>query len=166
MLVLQIRLKVRAPTFFHFGCGFAALDNCTFKRPFDTQERVEVKFEAEAKIHIQDKIRKGALVHVWSYILEFENAINPFPVRKLAILQWKRIAKYNVIETEKIVKKAVELQNAGLKSKDALHIACAIEAKADYFITTDKTILKKLKDYKEISVVDPVSFLMAPEGSQ
>jgi len=94
------------------------LDNCTFNRPFDTQERVEVKFEAEAKIHIQDKIRKGELVHVWSYILEFENAINPFPIRKLAILQWKRIAKYNVIET------------------------------------------------KEISVVDPVSFLMALERSQ
>jgi len=30
--------------------GEGHLDNCTFNRPFDTQERVEVKFEAEAKL--------------------------------------------------------------------------------------------------------------------
>ena len=44
----------------------------------------------------------------------------------------------------------------GLKSKDALHIACAIEGKAEYFLTTDDKILKKGKHIKEIKIIDPI----------
>ncbi len=53
----------------------------------------------------------------------------------------------------------------GLKSKDALHIACAIEGKAEYFITTDDKILKKIKGLKEIEVVDPIQFITILEGA-
>jgi hypothetical protein len=35
------------------------------------------------------------------------------------------------------------LTEIGLKAKDALHIAGAIEGKANYFLTTDGEILKK-----------------------
>ena len=45
------------------------LDTCTFNRPFDSQIRPNIKLETEAKIFIQDKIRSGELVLVWSYIL-------------------------------------------------------------------------------------------------
>ncbi len=54
----------------------------------------------------------------------------------------------------------------GLKSKDALHIACAVEAKVDYFITTDKAILKKLGKNLQISIISPVDFLMELEEKQ
>ena len=47
----------------------------------------------------------------------------------------------------------------GLKAKDALHIACAIEGKANYFLTTDDEILKKCSTYKEVSVINPLEFL-------
>ncbi len=44
-------------------------------------------------------------------------------------------------------------------TKDALHIACAIEAAADYFITTDALIIKKLHGFSEIQVVNPLDFI-------
>ncbi len=139
------------------------LDNCTFNRPFDDQARLEIKFEAEAKLHIQEKARAGKLDLVWSYILEYENAQNPFPIRRYIIYQWKRIANQNVLENDDIIRKAEELEEKGLKAKDALHIACAIVAKAEYFITTDKEILKKTKDLKEIKVIDPINFILQME---
>jgi predicted nucleic acid-binding protein len=39
------------------------------------------------------------------------------------------------------------LTEIGLKAKDALHIAGAIEGKANYFLTTDGEILKKCSTY-------------------
>ena len=51
-----------------------------------------------------------------------------------------------------------------LKSKDALHIACAIEGKAEYFLTTDDKILKKGKHIKEIKIIDPIEFIKILEA--
>ena len=49
--------------------------------------------------------------------------------------------------------------NLGVKSKDALHVACAVDAKCDYFLTTDDRILKKLKNFEDIAVINPLSFI-------
>jgi predicted nucleic acid-binding protein len=46
-----------------------------------------------------------------------------------------------------------------LKSKDALHVACAIEAGADDFITTDDRIIRKLEGFSQVTVVDPIAFI-------
>jgi len=51
------------------------------------------------------------------------------------------------------------LEKNGIKPLDALHIACAIEAKCDYFITVDKGILKKKHLSHEIKIVNPIDFL-------
>jgi uncharacterized caspase-like protein len=42
---------------------------------------------------------------------------------------------------------------------DALHIACAIEAKADYFLTTDYLLIKKNELIKEINIINPIHFI-------
>ena len=41
------------------------LENCSFNRPFDDQGQVRVRLETEAKLHIQENIRNGALELVW-----------------------------------------------------------------------------------------------------
>ena len=136
------------------------LDTCTFNRPFDSQNRPNIKLETEAKIFIQDKIKSGELVLVWSYILEYENNANPFLIRKLLIQRWKNIAKVHILENEDIINRAKLFLKLGLKSKDALHLSCAIEGKAKVFITTDKKILSKSKDIKEIEILNPVNFIL------
>ncbi len=135
------------------------LDNCVFNRPFDDQSQIKIKLETEAKLYIQAQIQQQHVVLVWSYILELENAHNPFVERRRAIVQWQALAQMDISETATVLRKAHSVQALGLKSKDALHIACAIEAAADYFITTDALIIKKLCDFSEIRVVNPLDFI-------
>ena len=47
----------------------------------------------------------------------------------------------------------------GVKAKDALHSACAIEGKAEYLLTTDDMLLNKLVGFKELVVINPVNFI-------
>jgi hypothetical protein len=68
------------------------LDNCCYNRPFDNQKFIKIKLETEAKLFIQEKIKSGEYNIVWSYILDFENSVNPFEERKETIKYWKSIA--------------------------------------------------------------------------
>ena len=139
------------------------MDNCSFNRPFDDQSQLKIRLEAESKIYIQESILQNKLELAWSYILDFENEANPFEERSNAIQLWKRHAVIDISETTEILSKAEEIKNEGLKNKDALHVACAINSKCDYFITTDDSILKKLKNFREITVLDPINFIRSVE---
>jgi hypothetical protein len=135
------------------------LDNCCFNRPFDDQRQTRVRLEAEAKLCIQEHIRSGTLELVWSYMLDFENAANPFEERCTTISGWRQSATMNVEETAMILQRATILAGRGLKAKDALHIACAIAGECMYFVTTDDDILKCRQDVHDITVIDPTAFV-------
>jgi predicted nucleic acid-binding protein len=51
------------------------------------------------------------------------------------------------------------LNEKGVKKLDSLHVACAIVAKVDYFLTTDDGILKKAMLANEIKITDPIGFI-------
>ena len=135
------------------------LDNCCFNRPFDNQLDIKIRLETEAKLYIQYLIQKKKLQIVWSYILDFENSKNPFEERKQQIERWKIFAVEDIEEKDAILAIGRKLEKIGLKKIDALHISCAIYAKCNYFITTDKGILKKAKRIKELIVIDPINFI-------
>jgi predicted nucleic acid-binding protein len=135
------------------------LDNCTFNRPFDDQTQIRIRLETEAKLYIQERIRDGTLELVWSYILDYENLANPFEERRNIIQNWKASAFIDVDAGIEILAKANTLREIGLRNKDALHLACAIAAKCDYFVTTDDVILKKTVGFEDITVIDPPSFI-------
>lgn len=135
------------------------LDNCTFNRPFDDQSQIRVRLEAEAKLFIQDQIKNDEVKLVWSYILDFENEQNPFAERRSAILKWRELSSIDVQENPALLEMARKLNSLGVKPKDALHISSAIEAKAACFLTTDDILLKKLKNFDEIQVMNPTEFI-------
>ncbi len=135
------------------------LDNCCFNRPFDDQRQTRVRLEAEAKLCIQEHVRGGTLELAWSYILDFENAVNPFEERRTTISEWRQYAMIDVEETATILQQANALVGLGLRAKDALHIACAIAGECPYFLTTDDAILKRGKDVQGITVLDPTAFV-------
>ena len=135
------------------------LDNCCFNRPFDDQRQTRVRLEAEAKLCIQEHIRSGTLELVWSYMVDFENAANPFEERRTTISGWRHYATMDVEETAMILQSANRLARKGLKAKDALHIACAIAGECTYFVTTDDDILKRRQDVHDITVIDPTAFV-------
>ena len=139
------------------------LDNCCFNRPFDNQNQLKIHLETQAKLYIQAQIKQGIYDLVWSYILEYENQMNPFEERKESIIKWKNIAKFKVIENEEIIQFAENLNKKGIKPKDALHIACAINSKCEYFLTTDRLLLNKV--VPEIRIINPMQFVMEEEES-
>lgn len=134
-------------------------DNCTFNRPFDDQSQIRIRIETEAKLFIQREIKEGRIDLIWSYINESENSDNPFHDRKNSIGRWKQFAKIKLDETRNLLETAANLVKSGLRSKDALHLACAIEGKAQFFLTTDDGILRKLADYSKVKILNPVDFI-------
>ena len=138
------------------------LDNCCFNRPFDDQTQLIIRLETEAKLFIQDEIRKGIFQLAWSYILDFENEVNPFEQRRSAVDVWRDVACETVIESEKIIVFAKHLQKTGIKPNDSLHLSCAVNAKCDCFVTVDRKLLHR--NIPEIKIFDPVAFIQEMEN--
>jgi len=133
------------------------LDNCSFNRPYDDQSLLKNYLEAEAKTYIQKEILQNNFELAWSYIMDYEISFNPFSDRKNQILKWKNIAVVDISESEKVISAANDIMKNNIKPKDSLHIASAIEAKCNYFITTDNKILNKT--IKNIVIIDPINFI-------
>lgn len=135
------------------------LDNCCFNRPFDDQSQIRIRLESEAKLRIQNDILEGEFELVWSYILDAENSANPFEERKMPIWDWRQYAIIVVTEDPTILEKAKSLTQLGLRSKDALHISCAISALCRYFLTKDDQLLNRGRLIQGLNVTDPISFI-------
>lgn len=135
------------------------LDNCCFNRPYDNQDDIKIKIESLAKLFIQDAIKNKQIELIWSYILKFENDQNPYLDKQIAIQKWEELCVSNVVENDEILKNAESISSLGLKSLDALHIACAISGKCDYFLTTDRGILKKSGLINSIILINPIEFV-------
>ncbi|GMO24728.1 MAG: hypothetical protein Pg6A_11720 [Termitinemataceae bacterium] len=97
---------------------------------------------------------------VCSFILRYENAENPDSLSRDSIAQFFTKASLYVgsDEIKDVQKSAAELIKQGIKMKDALHLACAINARCDYFITTDDKLIKKYTGTK-IKIRTPITFL-------
>ena len=119
------------------------LDNCCFNRPYDDQSQLRISLESEAKLRIQENIRSGTFELVWSYILDYENSQNPFRERREQIIKWRTYSAEDIEENEDVLNIASIAMSYGIKKLDSLHLACAIKAKTDYFLTTDDGIIKK-----------------------
>ena len=142
------------------------LDLCCFNRPFDDQSQLIIRLQTEAKLAIQESIQKGHHSLVWSAILDLENSANPDPQRREAIAAWFTVAAIDIEATSAVEQTAESLTKIGLKAMDALHVASALEGEADFFLTTDRAIVRKLKPEKRIRVMDPIDFIRERERDQ
>ena len=139
------------------------LDNCMFNRPFDDQTQIRIRLEAEAKLYVQDKIKSKCIELIWSYILEIENSQNPHDERRIAIQKWKNLSTIKIVENPKVLVNANQLLKFGIKPKDALHVASAVEGEADYFLTTDDKLLSGINRSNIIEVLNPVDYIKVLE---
>ena len=136
------------------------LDNCCFNRPYDDQSYMSISLEAQAKLHIQDLIRNGQLEMVASYMLVYENGQNPYEMRRNAITEFieKNTTVYvSDARLEEVSGQAHEIMKTGVKYKDACHVACAIMSDCEYFLTTDRRLLKYRTD--KLKVMNPLDFI-------
>ena len=141
------------------------LDNCCYNRPYDDQTNVTNSLETQAKLVIQNLIRVGKYELGVSYMLYYEVDNSPYKAQTNVIRKFiqDHASIYVGDEVEKEVEdKVTEIQHTGVKYKDACHIASAILSGCEYFITTDKRLLKYKTD--EIKLVNPVDFVSETEG--
>lgn len=140
-------------------------DNCCYNRPYDDQQQLRIFLETQAKLYIQQLIIQKKLQLVCSFVSRYENNENPDISNRDSIGQFlKNASEYVGNENiEDIRKAASELMKDGIKMKDAVHLACAIKAGCDYFITTDDKLIKK---YCGISIKlrTPLTFLKDMEA--
>lgn len=141
------------------------LDNCCFNRPYDDQTQIRISLETQAKLYVQGLVREKKVELVTSYVLWYENSKNPYETKRTAIEEFiqKNSTEYIDINRADLIKgKAEEIMNTGIKMKDAYHVACAIYASCDYFLTTDDRLLKYGTD--KIHMLNPIDFLQRWEG--
>ena len=140
------------------------LDNCCYNRPYDDQTYLPISLETQAKLHVQDMIRQEKLDLATSYILDFENSENPFEMRRSMIKEFTGAYEkvfVSVDKAEEIKTLAEDIKKTGIKHKDACHVACAIIAGCDYFLSTDYRLLKYKSD--KIRVMNPIDFVKEVE---
>ena len=136
------------------------LDNCCYNRPYDDQLQIRISLEAQAKIFIQNAIKLGKIELASSFVMRHENNKNPYDDKRNAIGNFikENVSVFIASDRKAEIKLvAEEIMNTGIKSADAAHIACAILAECDYFLTTDDRVLKYKND--KIKIMNPVEFL-------
>lgn len=143
------------------------LDNCCYNRPYDNQSQIRIHLETQAKLYIQDLVRNNQIELVTSYILEYENEKNRFLQKKQTIADFMDANESYYVGYERdeaIAKIAEPIIQTGIKEKDAFHVACAIFAQCDYFVTTDDRLLKFKSD--QIPLVTPGEFIRRLEADK
>ena len=139
------------------------LDNCCYNRPFDEQDQLKVRLETEAKLHIQRLMRLGVVEYVWSDMLVLEAEDCPDEDKREKILSWRHGACAFVEVTPEIERNADLIMELGVKDADAIHLACAASAKCDWFFTTDRGILNKVKNLGTMRVANPLHYIEETE---
>jgi len=121
------------------------LDVCTIQRPLDDGTQLRIRIEAEAVLGIIAFCESGRGALIDSDALRFETSRNAHPVRRSyteEVLAGATRFAPSTAAVEQLAEKYVAL---GIKALDALHLASAIEAGADYFCTCDDKLLRRAR---------------------
>ena len=121
------------------------LDMCSIQRPLDTKTQPRIAVEAESVLGVLTLCEAGQIELISSDTLLFELGRNPHPVRKEYGLKVLAKAVVFVATDSDVEERARIFQAEGIKPLDALHLASAVIAKADYFCTCDDRFLKRAK---------------------
>lgn len=136
------------------------LDNCCYNRPYDDQSQIRISLETHAKIFIQNAVKSKKIELATSYILIYENGRNPKVTNRNYIndfIEKNTSVFVDIDKVDEVISMAREIMCSGIKEMDASHIACAIKANCDYFLTIDDRILKYKSD--KIEIIDPINFI-------
>jgi predicted nucleic acid-binding protein len=137
------------------------LDMCSIQRPLDSQDNVRVATEAQAVLGILRLCEAGQVTLVGSGALLFELERNPNPVRKDYAAAVLSNAGAFTATDQRVETRARQFAAMGMKPLDALHLASAVEAEADFFCTCDDRLLRCARDAEtgRTRVVSPLELI-------
>lgn len=105
-------------------------------------------------------MRAGTIEYAWSKVLDFELSQSPYFDQEEKIEAWVDWAVVYVDMDDSIIRRGSEIMKYGVKRMDALHLASALAARCDWFLTTDKGILKHIGFLDGMKVANPVDFIV------
>jgi len=138
------------------------LDVCCLNRPFDDQQQDRVHLEAEAVLLILKRCESREWHWVSSTVVSYEVDNIPNLERRNRIKELLRGAQEVLSLSDAAVERGEELKGLGLKTYDALHVACAEQAQVDVLLTTDDKLIRAAARHKrtvKVSVKNPLTWL-------
>lgn len=141
------------------------LDTCSIQRPLDTLSQTRLRLEAEAIFGVLAQVKVGNVELISSTVLELETQRNPLMLRREHGEQVLAQATTIVSVDERIEQRSRHFVQMGIKIMDALHLAVAEAAGADYFCTCDDRFLRRAKAVAGLQtrVVSPLELIEAIE---
>ena len=137
------------------------LDACCWNRPFDSQTQDRVRLEAEAVLSIIARGKAGEYVLVGSEAVEFELFRMPDVDKLKKIRSLYSVTSETLLYTEKTRKRALSLQQQGIRAMDSVHLALAEEYQQDALLTTDDGfIAAAVRSDAAVRIENPISWLM------
>jgi len=137
------------------------LDYNCFQRRFDDPGQVRIQLEALACEEIFMRAEIEEIQLVWSFMHEDETLQCPFPNRLNVAFILSTLCKMRIGPEDEICEAALELQKRSkIASKDALHLACALFAGADYFLSCDDRLVRQAKRLDlNMTISNPVDYI-------
>ena len=118
------------------------LDNCALQRPLDDRGQFRVRAEADAVTAVLAAVETGSVDLATSAALRAESSRAQDRSRRDFGDRTLALASRDVGVTAGVRTLFLDYKQAGIKPFDALHLASAVEAGADYFCTTDDRLLR------------------------
>lgn len=121
------------------------LDVCALSRPFDEQSQMRVRLETDAVNLILSHVRAGNLTLIVSQAHNLEiGAIDVAPEREQLLTMLDRVGVRHETDLRLARERAEHLVRHGLGPADAVHLAFAEAARAD-FVTCDDRLLRQCR---------------------
>ena len=126
------------------------LDCCCLQRPFDDQTQPRIKVEAEAVLAILASVQAGDVSLLSSEALHYEVNRIPDDGRRSEVKAVLALANEYLEITQGAELLAESLESSGIFPMDAIHLALASTADADFFCTCDDKLLRKCRAMSEL----------------
>ncbi|WP_295582553.1 hypothetical protein [uncultured Lamprocystis sp.] len=119
------------------------LDCCCLQRPYDDQTQPRIRVETEAVLAILAAVQSGDVTLLSSEALDYELSRIPDAARRNEAMALLSLAAERLVITDDMELLSDLLEQEGITAMDAVHLAMASCAGADFFVTCDDKLLRK-----------------------
>jgi predicted nucleic acid-binding protein len=137
------------------------LDACALLRLFDDRGQARIRAESLAVEDFFALVFQGKVRWVVSEVLEAEILQNPYSDERPGVLELLASSAERIILTDESFQRAEALENLGHGAFDALHLACAEQARVDGLLSTDDRFIRRVQrglGNSAIKIENPVNW--------
>lgn len=137
------------------------LDYNCFQRRFDNPNQIRIQMEALACQELFNQAELQTVQLIWSFMHEDETLLCPFPERRDFALELSTLCQTRIGPAQAVYDLAQAFMQQGkFSAKDVLHVACAVYAQANFFLSCDDALLRQAKKLAlTCEVMNPVNYI-------